>query len=283
MAGRRHRMPRVRRRATLPLVFGVLVGSGLLFPSGALAQDPCSNPEHSAAITGTVIDRETRAPVAEAALRVEPLGCSGITDEDGRFRITGLPPGEYTLEIRHVGYGERSLEVTVPRDRTVVLDIQVPPEAIEVEPLEVEVERTVRIPFLERNDFYWRMERGWGHFFPPEYFEKHHVISAGQVLQRIPGIRIQGGSLHNGRITLRTNPACTRWEGGPILYVDGRRVARVKTVKELHTWVGAASIGAMEVYRRASETAPEYVSVRSACGVIVIWTKRWLGSEVMGQ
>lgn len=283
MAATRHPVPRVPGRAPLPVVLGILAGSGLLLTPGALAQDPCSNPEHSAAITGTVMDRETGEPVAEAALRVEPLGCSGITDEDGRFRFAGLPPGEFTLEIRHVGYGARSVEVDVPRDRTVVLDIQVPPEAIEVEPLEVEVERTVRIPFLERNDFYNRMERGWGHFFPPEYFEKHHVISAGQVLQRIPGVRIQGGSLHDGRITMRGNPACRRWEGGPILFIDGRRVARVKTTKELHTWVGAASIGAMEVYRRVSETAPEYVSVRSACGVIVVWTKRWLGSEVAGK
>jgi hypothetical protein len=36
-----------------------------------------------------------------------------ITGDDGRFTISHLPPGTYTLEAWHEGYGRRSATVTV--------------------------------------------------------------------------------------------------------------------------------------------------------------------------
>ncbi len=36
-----------------------------------------------------------------------------ITDENGNFRITGLPPGEYKLRVWHEGFGERTATVNV--------------------------------------------------------------------------------------------------------------------------------------------------------------------------
>jgi plastocyanin len=36
-----------------------------------------------------------------------------VTDEEGRFRIEGLPPGEYKLKVWHEGLGERTLTVRV--------------------------------------------------------------------------------------------------------------------------------------------------------------------------
>lgn len=229
-------------------------------------------------IVGHLFNAETNEPISEATLTLEPVGRTTLTNEEGRFQIQNLHPGEYTLWMEHVAYGEQSIDVDVPVDRTVKLTIPLAPEAIEVEPVEVQVERTTRPRYLENRGFYRRMERGWGNFFPPEFFEKSHVISAGQVLQRVPGVRIVGGTLNEGRIKIRANPGCRE----VLLYVEGFRAGRISTVRDIHEYVGSGSIGAMEVYRRPGETAPEFIDSGSRCGVIVVWTKHWLEERSAG-
>ena len=40
-----------------------------------------------------------------------------VTGDDGSFRITGLPPGSYTLEAWHERYGAKTAEITVAADK----------------------------------------------------------------------------------------------------------------------------------------------------------------------
>lgn len=40
-----------------------------------------------------------------------------VTGDDGSFKITGLPPGSYTLEAWHERYGPKTAEVTVAADK----------------------------------------------------------------------------------------------------------------------------------------------------------------------
>jgi hypothetical protein len=52
-----------------------------------------------------------------AYVGVLPHPFFATTGDDGRFTISRLPPGTYTLEAWHEGYGRRSATVTV-RDST---------------------------------------------------------------------------------------------------------------------------------------------------------------------
>ncbi len=36
-----------------------------------------------------------------------------LTDEDGNFKITDVPPGTYTLQLWHETLGQQTLKVTV--------------------------------------------------------------------------------------------------------------------------------------------------------------------------
>jgi hypothetical protein len=64
-------------------------------------------------LSGTVINAEG-ASVANAAVSVTPVGGGSpqrvLTDKDGKFSITGLPPGAYTVEVEYSGYKRTAVQ-----------------------------------------------------------------------------------------------------------------------------------------------------------------------------
>jgi protocatechuate 3,4-dioxygenase beta subunit len=78
-------------------------------------------------VAGVLRDRGTGAPLANTAIVAEgPAGAvaGATTDRDGRFTLTALAPGPWTLRARHPGYAAGRLAVEVvaghrPREVTV--------------------------------------------------------------------------------------------------------------------------------------------------------------------
>lgn len=66
-----------------------------------------------AGIRGTVKDAVTETPIVNATVLIVQTGDTGITDEEGNYRITGVAAGSYTVRCTAVGYTaeERPFEV----------------------------------------------------------------------------------------------------------------------------------------------------------------------------
>ncbi|NJM16776.1 MAG: carboxypeptidase-like regulatory domain-containing protein [Bacteroidales bacterium] len=77
-------------------------------------------------IRGTVFDQESQATIEFAYIIIQngkPLG-STISENDGSFKITGIPVGRYNVMVTMVGYEPMSIpEVLVTTGKEVVLDI----------------------------------------------------------------------------------------------------------------------------------------------------------------
>jgi hypothetical protein len=56
----------------------------------------------SAAVSGRILDQDTSQPIAGATVRVGTA--TATTDAEGRYTLTGLPPGQYVLSVIHPGY-----------------------------------------------------------------------------------------------------------------------------------------------------------------------------------
>jgi TonB-linked SusC/RagA family outer membrane protein len=69
-------------------------------------------------LEGTVTDSAGGGPVANASATVEGTRIMGFSNENGKFRITGVPEGELTLVVRAIGYRRR--EIPVSADQTSV-------------------------------------------------------------------------------------------------------------------------------------------------------------------
>ncbi len=102
-------------------------------------------------MAGRVVDRTSGAPVADAVVRVEGRA-PVVTDDEGRFLVEGIFPGEVQVTFEHIAYGAHLRTVTVAVDRTSVLSVAIDRQAIELDAVLVETlseleERRVRSGF----------------------------------------------------------------------------------------------------------------------------------------
>jgi hypothetical protein len=87
---------------------------------------------------GVVEDGSTARPIGDAVVSVLGTAFSALTDPRGGFRITGIAPGNYTLRVAHVGYGEQSVRITVEAGMGPVR-LKLSETAVALEPLTVDV------------------------------------------------------------------------------------------------------------------------------------------------
>lgn len=65
----------------------------------------------------------------KAYIRIDPHPFHAVTDSAGRFRIEGVPPGTYALEVWHEALGMRQVEVTIEEARVTTLEVEYPAPA----------------------------------------------------------------------------------------------------------------------------------------------------------
>ncbi len=250
-------MPKTSRNPA-PLRAALLVIAalaGLALPRSAASQQPVG-------IAGRLLDAGTRAPIAAALVSIPALDVSTLTATDGAFQLV-VPPGSHTFEIRHIGYGTRTTEVEARADGTLSLEFLIEPAAIEVAPLEVNVEW--RPSYLEQVGFYERRAHGnpRSRFYDPD-----DIRRGGDPL--IVGWRIMNDSILNlSRAT--SFSLCT-----PQILIDGRR-DRVGFM----TGLAYHRIGGVEVHGEPHKVPGLEPLIRAGgedgyCPTVLIWTRQWL-------
>lgn len=104
--------------------------------SRGTAEVSVERPVHAAdgfgTIEGRVTERGTDAPVAGAIVEIGPRAMRAETD--GRYRISGVPAGRYTLVFTRKGFRPANLRLTVRRDAVSAADVALEPEGVAVPP-----------------------------------------------------------------------------------------------------------------------------------------------------
>ncbi len=114
-----------------PTLSRALLLAASLFASLALAQG-------NSVITGTVTDAATGKPVPDVTVTARSPSLQGeqmqFTDATGLYRLPQLPPGTYELSFDKESYRPfKRPEISVRLDRTVKVNIQLQPEAVQGE------------------------------------------------------------------------------------------------------------------------------------------------------
>ncbi len=109
-------------------------------------------------LSGRVIDFDSGEPVADVLVRLDGVAAQAVTDQDGRFSLSGLPSRPYLLRIAHLAYGEHAQEVLVAAE-DLAIELRVSQEAILLAPLIVEAETTEQRDRVARGSSQWVVTR----------------------------------------------------------------------------------------------------------------------------
>jgi TonB family protein len=118
----------------------VLLAALMGLSTGAFAQSS------SGSLTGIVVDAATQAPLAEATVTAHGPSLLGeqlaVTDKDGSFEMTLLPPGTYGLSVKRDGYQPFAPEGLVLKGKKVRIKLAIAavPSAVPAAPVETAVE-----------------------------------------------------------------------------------------------------------------------------------------------
>src|SRR5216117_1633999 len=116
----------------------VLLG---LAAAACLAGPAAAAPRVDGDVGGSVVDSTSGTPLSGGEVRLTRAGSTvaiATTDAFGRYVIHNLPAGEYTIEVRYLGYRAVSRDVTVgPGDETAAADFRLVPLPLNLTAVEV--------------------------------------------------------------------------------------------------------------------------------------------------
>jgi len=251
--------------------FGIL-GRDLFLASGSGGGGGSSVSRFSS-LTGRV-----RSPLGNPVIgaRVSVLGSSGEVRslEGGEFMVPSVLGGSTTIEVRAVGYDpyRRSIDIRTGPGRENVIDVHLSRSATTLAPVTVVDRANSR---LLRSGFDQRRRSAAGRFLDEADLERMRVDRTTSALAQMPGMTTRTAS-RGTRLFMRdpTGRACS-----PTVWVDGTPYspaaeADVDGAVDIDMLADPSRIAGIEIYRRASQAPLQFGgTMRTACGVIVIWRK----------
>jgi TonB-dependent receptor len=74
-------------------------------------------------LTGKVLDASD-AVVPGAQVKLAPLGINAVSDDQGTYRMVGIPAGKYSVTVAYVGFASQTTPVEVTAGQTLSLDLK---------------------------------------------------------------------------------------------------------------------------------------------------------------
>ena len=221
----------------------------------------------SGTLTGTVVGEES-TPLAEARIRMAGVGMVS-SDQDGRFRLTGVSHGDHVLEVRRLGYREFLQPVTIRAGETLYVRVVL---TVEGEP--------ALLPAMR--GFEERRTHGNGRFFNRREITQMQPRVVTDVLRRVPGVVIQsvpGPFGPTDMVRMARTIGVTGARPCPVLFYVNGTPFPVTGDMSINQYVVPEDILAVEVYSGTSQIPAQFQSnlLNARCGVIVIWTR--MGNE----
>jgi hypothetical protein len=210
----------------------------------------------AASVSGTVLG-ETGQPMSGVQLRVLETAGTTRSDSAGRFTLGGLPAGTQVLEAKHVGYRIVQQPVGLFRGRSVETAVHLQ-RIVSLDSIRIVAQRS------RYREFERQRRNGFGAFFTEEDIASRNASQATDLLRMTLGFRVVGDGLDAKVVSTRGAMSISGGGCEVNIVIDGMQHQDIN-------WVQPSDIGAMEVYRGPAGAPVQY---DSACGVIVVWTKR---------
>jgi len=264
----------VRRRLSAPLRLCARRIRGIFLALSFAAALPAAAQE-GAVLRGQVVDDASGQPVAAARVTVDGAGAVQA-DSLGRFRVAGLRSRRYRVHVERLGYAGAELQVQVADSMTVSVRLVPTPQAV------AGVTATAAAAVDERmRGFEQRRAQhtGGGRFLTRADLEASSRSTLANVLRRLPGTRIihGGAAMEEYLATGQPGPHALDHPPAPCyaqVFVNGVQIYAMgrgdpPDLKE----IDVNEVEAIEYYAQPASTPPQFRTMNSDCGTLVLWTR----------
>jgi hypothetical protein len=232
---------------------------------GGAAGAASAAPRGSAVLVGTVTGINGK-PLEGAQLLLIGTQLGARSDDQGKFRLAGLPAGTQSVEIRQIGYKPRRYAVDLAPHHETQLAAVLEDRAQVLDPVQVTAKKE------DKTGFEQRRKSGFGTYLTHEDIERRGVINTTDIFRTIAGVQM----VWDGMRYIPQMTRATMGGGGgicPIQYiVDGNPYAAGQ--EDIDNVVSPDRIEGIEIYKSQTDTPMEFQQGSGQCGTIVIWTRQ---------
>jgi TonB-linked SusC/RagA family outer membrane protein len=259
-----------RARAPLPFILAAvgMFGATLAYAPSVHAQAAAST-QGRARVTGTVVDLESKQPLATANIFIVGTPITAVTGADGRFVIPSAPAGIYTIEAKRLGHGSQRFEnVRLVADSVHTFSFTLNNTPLMMD--QVTVSGTMNETSVAKSTI------SVAKVTEADIPVPTTASAASMVQGKVAGVNIvrPSGAPGSGvNIVLRTPISGVTQEGsvpGPLFVVDGVFLNSTQQVTTQD--MEAMDVESIEVIKGAA--AASLYGARAAAGVIAITTRR---------
>ena len=197
------------------------VGGSVAALAGALALFLATSPTvaQEGAVAGRVVEGSTLQPVQGAQVFIPNTNLGTLSGEDGRYRIGGISPGTWTVQVRVIGYRTASQEVQIQAGQTATADFELEVTAISMDELVITAVGQQR-----------RREVGnaIADIDAEEVVQKRNPTTFDDLLQgQATGITVRksSGSVGTGNDLKIRGVTSITLDNTPLVFIDGARVS----------------------------------------------------------
>lgn len=214
-------------------------------------------------LSGTLRDQDRGWGIEDAEVALLGTRHRAVSGSGGSFRFPRVPPGEYTLKVSHLAYGERSDRVRIEDGTAVNVTVNMSVDPIELAPIEVEGQAIVDLDGIVAG----------GTLISAQDVEqvRHRARDLADILrmQHMTDLVVRRGA--TGELCVGVTTGQVRMFRGDctsaIFYVDNARVS----VPDMVVNMSANDIDRIVVYRPVE--AGNLFGLGSGNGVIAVYTK----------
>src|SRR6266511_3826851 len=223
-------------------------------------------------IRGRITDNGTRQPIIGVIVTVGAR--TAVTQNDGRFTITGVPSGSDLLRARLIGYLPANQPVMVASGDTVVIDITLTASAVNLSAVVVTGYGVQRAGDIT----------GSVTAVSDSQFNTGRVVSPQMLIQsKVAGVQVVDNNEPGGGLNLRIRgPTSATASSEPLYVIDGVPLGQgsgtgLSAGRDALNFLNSNDIQDITVLRDASAAA--IYGTNAANGVVLITTKSGKGTS----
>ena len=153
----------------------------------------------SGSITGYIIDSGKKEPLIGANIYVMGTSLGTASNDEGRYTIVNVAPGDYTLKISYIGYESKEFAITVAANERITQDFELDYATIEGKTVEVTAQARGQMDAINKQ----LKAKSIKNIVSSDRIQELPDANAAEAVARVPGVSIRREGGEGNKVVIR--------------------------------------------------------------------------------